>query len=64
MLLGIAIGAPATEGGRANKHSERGGLTVVPGTAEEIQFKRAFDYPCKAYFNPMGSPLFVKEVLL
>jgi hypothetical protein len=50
--------------GAASNYSEWGTLAVVPGMATEVKFSRRFDFPCKVYFTPEGSPIMAKEVFL
>jgi hypothetical protein len=32
--------------------------------ATEVKFNRGFDFPCKVYFTPEGSPIMAKEIFL
>jgi hypothetical protein len=50
--------------GAASNYSEWETLALVPGMVAEVKFNRRFDFPCKVYFTPEGSPIVAKEVFL
>src|SRR6266852_3711236 len=48
----------------ASNYLEQGQLSIDPGCAMSVSFKREIDYICKVYLTPNGKFLYAKEVNL